>query len=143
MRGTSTLKRTRLKKVSKTGTIKDRIQALLRKIGLALWGEKCAFALFQAETKRKCQPPLQYDHLEPRSINELFADFLNGQILCKIHNQWKHYHPREALRIERKLYGDERMDELARRSKLSKPMSKKDWLQVEAELELKVAELER
>ena len=98
-------------------------------------GEKarCAFSRFQSKSC-KCQEVLQLDHMESRSSNELYADPLNHQILCSAHNRWKHYHQREAQRFERILYGDEKMDELYRRSKLSKPMSKKEWLEVEQSL---------
>jgi len=135
------MKKTPLKRTSKIQNIKLRIQALLRAI-LLQKGAICAFDSYQGESVR-CAGVLQCDHKFSRSHNSTFADFSNLHLLCKAHNRWKHYYGEEARGFMDEIYGKRKMATLQKKAHKSYPMSKNEWLQKEAELKLKLAELER
>ena len=123
---------------------KQRIQELLRKIGLQRQKGKCFFEGKVVDYRvHQCsgwradgELVMQYDHLNSRAYNVSYANPDCGVVICKGLHLWKKYHKDTYDKAARKYIGKKRRelwDRVADDKKIY-PMSAYDWMKCELAL---------
>jgi len=128
-------------KADSAQTIKDRIQALLRKIAIARDGG-CVLRNYPEAGpcggfRKDGELILQAEHLNTRARNISFADMRNIVCLCKRHHGfWKPQHSRLYWQLIEQIIGPERWKWLKRveADNRTYPMTKSDWQLLELAL---------
>ena len=122
--------------------IKNRIQKLLLQI-MRIKHSQCVFATYQLKAG-VCKGYTQAEHIIPRNNSSLYGDLRNIVLLCEYHNGfWK---PQNALlyaELIQKVIGKEIYDWLVKMSyqRPTHTYGVKEWLDIEAELKEKIADL--
>lgn len=140
-------------KLDTAQTVKNRIQALLRQIGL-IRDKGCVLAPFQGKNgipycngyRSDGELIYQYDHLNSRAHNVSYAEPKLGVILCKGHHGWKSFTDNNKKKYDalvRTIIGPERTKlwDKVEEDRRTYPMTKWDWEKVELGLEIELKKL--